>query len=295
MIDIIPGEDQVISSEDPPPEYIFIHSHRRSGTHLLIDTISSWFDFVPGFCHFPTLDDTLPQGEASILPDTRLIKSHEPIYGFQLNAKHLWTSQQHLDENRRLYENSPHIYIVRNPFFVLRSLYVFDLMATEEKFKIEEDLSFHDYLLAKSMHELNRDEMNRIRYWEQHVLNWASRSDVLIIDYEDLLQSTASTVEAISQHVRCLTRSSQRSINPTGIGRGLTDRFLKGPRETVWESDITTLMTETIKHLAAAQPRMALHADRWLAAAPSGIRGSGAAVMVSPAVHADTEMRAATC
>jgi hypothetical protein len=270
VIDTILDEDQRISSEDSPPEYIFIHSHRRSGTHLLIDTISSWFDVVPGFCHFPTLDDALSRAEVSILPDIRLIKSHEPIYGFQLNAKHLWTSQRHLEENRKLYENSPHIYIVRNPFLVLRSLYVFDLMATEEKFKIEDNLSFRDYLLAKSMHELNKDEHNRIKYWEQHVLNWASRSDVLIIDYDDLLQFTTSTAEAISQHVGCPTRSSQRSINPTGIGRGLTDRFLKGGHEPVWEPDITTLMVATIDDLAAVQPRMAPFVDHWLAAAVSG-------------------------
>jgi Sulfotransferase domain len=295
LIDIIPAEDQEISLEDPPPEYIFIHSHRRSGTHLLIDTISSWFDVVPGFCHFPTLDDTFPQGDASILPDIRLIKSHEPIYGFQLNAKHLWTSQQHLDENRRLYENSPHIYIVRNPFLVLRSLYVFDLMGTEEKFKIEGNLSFRDYLLAKSMHELNKDEMNRIKYWKQHVLNWASRSDVLIIDYEDLLQSTASTVEAISQHVRCLTRSSQRSINPTGIGRGLTDRFLKGGREPVWEPDITILMETTIEHLAVVQPRMEPLVDRWLSAARSGFRGSDPTTTISPADNSNSEIQGTEC
>ena len=268
MIHTVLDEDQKISSSGSPPEYVFIHSHRRSGTHLLIDTISGWFDVAPGFCHFPTLDKTLPESEALTLPHTRLVKSHEPIYGFQLNAKHLWKSRQHLDEDRRIYENNSHIYIVRNPFLVLRSLYVFDLMGTEEKFKIEADLSFRDYLLAKSMHELNADQKNRIKYWEQHVLNWASRSDVLIIDYGDLLQSTTSTVETISRHVKCPMRSSQRSINPTGIGRGLTARFLKGGREPVWEPDIVTLMVTTMAHLAAVQPRMAPFVDRWLAALP---------------------------
>ena len=269
LIGTVASEDQKASSSDSSAEYIFIHSHRRSGTHLLIDTISSWFDVVPGFCHFPTLDNTVPEDEASTLHNTRLVKSHEPIYGFQLKAKHLWETQHHLDENRRLYENNPHIYIVRNPFLVLRSLYVFDLMGTEDKFKVEQDLSFRDYLLSESMHEANGDGKNRIKYWEQHVVNWTSRSDILIIDYDDLLQFTTSTAEAISHHVRSPIRSSQHPVSPTGIGRGLTDRFLKGRLKPVWEPDITNLMEATIEHLAAVQPRMGPLVERWLAAAPS--------------------------
>ena len=277
LIGAVPREHQKISSCSLP-EYIYIHSHRRSGTHLLIDTISAWFDVTPGFCHLPPTDDTPLQGGTPAAFDTRLAKSQEPFYGFKLNEKQIWASQQHLADNRLLYEKNPHIYIVRNPFFVLRSLYIFDVMGGEEKFKIDQNLSFSDYLLGISMHEANVNRLNRIEYWKQHVLNWTSRSDVLIIDYDDLLQSKISTVETISQHVGCAIRSSQRCITPTGIGRGLTDRFLKGGRESVWEPSVANLMEAAIEHVAAVQPRMARHVDRWLVTAASDPRRSGGLV-----------------
>jgi hypothetical protein len=280
LIGTVASKDQKTSSSGSSAEYIFIHSHRRSGTHLLIDTVSSWFDVVPGFCHFPTLDNTVAEGEASTLHNTRLVKSHEPIYGFQLKVEHLWKTQHHLNKNRRLYENNPHIYIVRNPFLVLRSLYVFDLMGAEDKFKVARDLSFRGYLLSESMHEANGQGKNRMKYWEQHVVNWASRSDVLIIDYDDLLQSTTNTAKAISHHVKSPIRSSQRPVSPTGIARGLTDRFLKGGLEPVWEPDIINLMEATIEHLAAVQPRIGPLVERWLAAAPS-VRATDTAANVS--------------
>jgi hypothetical protein len=166
-------------------------------------------------------------------------------------------------------KNNPHLYIIRNPFLVLRSQYVFDVMGGEPKFKVEPNLSFRSYLLGKSAHELNVEGENRIEYWSQHLHNWATRADALIIDYDDLLESTTDTVEAISRHVGCRVRSSQRSITPTGIGRGLTERFLKGGREPVWERDIADLVIAAIEHLAAAQSRIARHADRWLTAAVS--------------------------
>jgi hypothetical protein len=249
-----------------PPEYAFIHSHRRSGTHFLIDTISAWFDVVPGFCHFPAP----PPENVSALPNTRLVKSHEPIYGFMLNEKHLWTSQRQLDEHRLHYQSGPHLYIVRNPFLVLRSQYAFDVMGGEPKFKVEENLSFRNYLLGRSAHELNVDGKNRIQYWGQHILNWTLRSDVLIIDYDDLLEATTDTVELISKHIGRPVRSSQRAITPTGIGRGLTEKFLTAGREPVWDHDIADLVIATIERVATAQPRLTRHVARWLAAGASG-------------------------
>jgi hypothetical protein len=260
------GKDRQTLSNASPPEFIFVHSHRRSGTHFLIDTISGWFDVVPGFCHFPAP----APGSALALPNTRLVKSHEPIYGFVLNEKHLWASERHLDEHRSYYQNNPHIYIVRNPFFVLRSQYVFDLMGGEPKFQVDKNLSFREYVLGRSRHELNLEGKNRIEYWEQHVRNWASRPDVVVIDYDDLLLSTPDTVGVISQHVKCQIRSSPRSIPPTGIGRELTDRFLKGGREPVWEPDLAELMKAKIERLGAVEPRMCRHVDHWLAVTPSG-------------------------
>jgi hypothetical protein len=189
-----------------------------------------------------------------------------------LNEKHLWASPHHLGEHRSYYQSNPHLYIVRNPFLVLRSQYVFDVTWGEPNPKATENLSFRAYLLGRSTYEPNVEGKNRIEYWSQHLLNWASRSDVLIIDYDDLLDSITHTVEAISRHVGCCVRSSQRSITSTGIGRGLTDRFLKSGRQPVWEPDIAGLMMANIEHLAAVQPRMARHADRWPAAATSSAR-----------------------
>lgn len=274
MIHTVLDDDQKISLSGSSPEYVFIHSHRRSGTHLLIDTISGWFDVVPGFWHFPTAAQTSVGSNISVSPETRLVKSHEPIYGFTLNAKHIWDSPQHLHEGRRIYENNPHIYIIRNPFLVLRSLYVFDITGTEAKFKVDQNLSFRDCLLGKSTHELNTQGKNRIEYWEQHVINWIARSDVLIIEYDDLLKCTISAVEAISRHIKCPARSSQRSITPTGIGRGLTDRFLKNGPEPVWESEIADLVKVTVERLATVQPQISRYVDRWIAA--SGAKESGA-------------------
>lgn len=250
---------------------VFIHSHRRSGTHLLLDTISSWFETEPGYTHFPLSGSMSAAISAEHNSDFRrisLIKTHEPYYGFQSCVRHLWTSPEAHQREIDLYKRSKHIYVLRNPFFVLRSLYIFDVMGGESKFKISPNTTMHDYTFGRSLHEANEDGYNRLEYWGRHILRWAEEDAVLVLDYNELLTERTSALERISKHIELPIRSSPNAVEATAIGRHLTGQFLKQGREAVWDSIMIEAVEAEIRSIRQQQPRLRSYVNSWMGNKP---------------------------
>ena len=130
---------------------IYVHSHRRSGTHFLLDTIRAWFD-VPEEIHAIPNPALFPRVVASAYAPYSLSKDHEPSPGFKLKQAPVWHSAEQRERGRHLYETGSHIYIVRNPLQVLRSAYIFDLSGVEPRYKIDSNTSFLEYITARSLH-----------------------------------------------------------------------------------------------------------------------------------------------
>lgn len=226
---------------------LFIHSHRRSGTHLLLDTIRESFDIPDQFFALELLPEPRKESGNSLtrFPNYYLIIDHEPIWRFKLSTRHIWDSEQRLKRADRLYREGKHVYIVRSPLEVLRSLYLFDINGAEPKFAVDQKTSFRDYLLGKSLHE-QANAMNRMEYWANHVASWCRHPRVLVIQYQDLKQSATECLKAISTHFGIPVHGVARSVAPSGIATGLTNACISKGVAPSWDAEMVDTLWATI-------------------------------------------------
>jgi hypothetical protein len=243
---------------------IYVHSHRRSGTHFLLDTIRAWFD-VPEEIHAIPNPAHFPRVVAPTYAPYSLSKDHEPAPGFKLKQIPLWHSADQRERGRHLYEAGSHIYIVRNPLQVLRSAYIFDLSGAEPRHKVDTGTSFLDYLAARSTHTGNRG-LTRLEYWLMHVKSWYFDEQTLVVHYDDLKNDTASVVAAISKHVGLPARQSAREVAPTGIKTDLTKAFLAKGESVVWDTAVIDAIKAAAERIIGPRPWRGLehHLDAWL-------------------------------
>lgn len=195
---------------------IIVHSHRRSGTHFLIDNLlqtfevaRDWFqleeDFFSRLSHAPVV-----------------LKSHERHFGEKTHSRDPWHSYLHWVAATACYSSAFHLHIVRNPRDVLRSQYYFDRKGHEPRYQIAPDLSFTDYLARPS----SRDPQARLTpaaYWCAQVSAWSQRQDVLQLRYEDMCLDTTGQLERISSFIG-LPVLQRRWLPSTAIGRKTSER-----------------------------------------------------------------------
>ena len=250
---------QPSTSERDSEHAIFVHSHRRSGTHFLIDTIRAWFDVSK-----PLQNRWVRNAPYSVSKD------HEPYVGFRLTQRHLWGSPEEFHQARCLYATGKHIYIVRNPLQVLRSQYIFDVSGAEPKFKVDPNTSFREYLTGASLHE-GKTGLNRIDYWVAHVKSWYLDQNTLPVIYDELKTALADTLAAISNHIGLPVRQSPRPVSATGIETNLTKKFLSKGHAICWEPATIAAVRSAIERELGPKPWRGLerYVDRWLSDPPS--------------------------
>jgi hypothetical protein len=238
---------------------IFVHSHRRSGTHFLLDVLRTWFDVPLDIKQIPG-----PTGLPKYAAGT-LSKDHEPHKGFKLSQDQLWGSQQNKERARALYEAGSHIYVVRNPLDVLRSAYVFDFFGAERKFKVEPGTTFGQYLTGRSLHE-QAGSLTRVEYWVRHVKSWYPEDKTLVVHYDDLKDALPDTLAAISRHIAMPVRASARAVDATGVGSNLTARFIANGGAAFWDSYLIGILRATLDRMLGSQPIAGLNdrLEQWL-------------------------------
>ena len=227
-----------------PVEYskfpIFVHSHRRSGTHFLIDTIRNYFDVFDGFFH--TTDNYIEFLKTSNV----IIKTHKPTTTFDLDEGHVWRSQDHLAFAILSHQIGKHIYIYRNPRDVLRSLYYFDLAGEEEPFAISKDISFRDYVLGQSLHE-KAEGRTRLEYWRDHVSYWIHSPGVMALKFEDIVENNELDCEKIGSFLG-IPSLIYRKLPSTGIAPSLT-RTMDKTISTAWTDDLEVKLQRHASYL----------------------------------------------
>jgi FkbM family methyltransferase len=246
-------------------QVIFVHSHRRSGTHFVLDTIRAWFDVPDGIQEVPGFLTPSELGNHS------LSKDHEPFWGFKLTQGHIWESQEQWHRTRRLYETGTHLYVVRNPLHVLRSAYIFDIHGAEPKFRIDPKTTFLDYITGRSLHERNNG-LNRAEYWAQHVKSWCYDERTMVIHYQDLKANLRNMLSGISDHIGLPVRDFPRQVVSTGVATGLTGAFLSKGQPLPFDTDVIDVIRSAIGKIFGAPPwRGGLERDvaDWLSAPPT--------------------------
>lgn len=187
-------------------------SHRRSGTHLTIDSIRQNVVGVGG--RFVTLETLLPtHHEPCSLADFQtkiaarpwcIVKAH-----LRPELAEFQPYQPLSDYAQAILKRAKIIYVMRDGRDVMVSLF-------EYRRKIDptiQSLSFGEFLRRPFM-----DDMNPASYWNRHVLSWASQDDVFSVSYERYHADFDGTISRISAFIglplRQPTYDMVRSRNP---------------------------------------------------------------------------------
>ncbi|UJS17899.1 MAG: sulfotransferase domain-containing protein [Candidatus Jettenia sp.] len=179
-------------------KWILVSSHRRSGTHFLIDSIRTNVKnaIFPAHKHLP-VDFNIGS----------LLREKEHIYKIFSDAlysnntiiikSHLLPEEMKICKPKNKYEKlvadifkySYKVYVYRDGMDVLVSLYRF----------LEYKGSFKEFLCSKNDHFVPTrnacfiDE-NRVRYWSYHLSSWFKEPNVLQVRFEDLKTNFECTI-----------------------------------------------------------------------------------------------------
>ncbi|MHA1230810.1 MAG: sulfotransferase domain-containing protein [Candidatus Helarchaeota archaeon] len=185
-------------------EHVIVISHRRSGTHLLIDLIINNF---PKYNEYINLDRLIPCHEKYItLKEFKSIINKKPFViktHTHSNTKSFFQDCNNCDSFiNTLFNKSKLIYVYRDGRDVLTSLYFFFN-------KLPKDLSFSNFIRMDNEFEHNtyNGKMNRIEYWLYHLEGWFSSSrDILFITYNEIMNNYEEVINRIEKHI-CAKKS----------------------------------------------------------------------------------------
>ena len=173
---------------------IVVASHRRSGTHLAIDTIRS--NILGASSTYLTLETLLPQHKEHVAqatfeerhraPGRPIIKTHDfpGMHLFQTDAA-LKTYVDALMRDSRI------VYAVRDGRDVMVSFFEY-----RKKINPNMALSFAEFIRAPY-----QNYPNPAAHWAAHVKAWLSSADVLPVFYEDMHADFAGVVARIANHL----------------------------------------------------------------------------------------------
>jgi len=175
---------------------ILVISHRRSGTHWVIDALRNNFPEI-GYRFF-NLDQISPNHNnyISIKEFKRKISK---LCQHVILKSHMSAQLTPFRSNERKYiinllENNKVIYIYRDGRDVLVSLYHY-----MQGFR--DDLPpFSDFIKMKNDLDYFYDSLNRIEYWKEHVKGWMNEFnlDIITISYEKLHSDYENIIKELS-------------------------------------------------------------------------------------------------
>jgi hypothetical protein len=175
---------------------LLVITHRRSGTHLTIDAIRNNFAYWRKH-HYVVLE-TLNSSHPKHIPLTEF--EHKLKSGCRVVKLHY--PERQMDEAvagtelESILESSYRLYVVRNCFDVLASLYEFRKGHDHSVRK----MSFGQFLREPTF-DKNVGDMNKAEYWAYHVTSWlesGSRCDA-VIRFEDWITEYKLTLKTIGQ------------------------------------------------------------------------------------------------
>ena len=196
---------------------LVVQSHRRSGTHFLIDTLRSRFPVARDWFH---LEEDF---YARLLSAPVVLKSHDLSWREKLSGEAPWCSFLHWVAASACHDAAFHLHIMRNPRDVLRSLYYFDLKGHEVRHRIAPEVGFGTYLATPSSRDAGRT-MTPVELWCAHMAEWLAIPRVLQVRYEDLLAAPDTEVARIADFTG-LAAHPARWRESSAIGRQTSVRF----------------------------------------------------------------------
>ncbi|WP_162619472.1 hypothetical protein [Salinicola peritrichatus] len=201
---------------------IQVSSHRRSGTHALIDLIRNNFSVQGDFFH---LEDILDWSLERLNELPLIVKTHEPEPEKKLN---LFIKQGRVTEEKAqdIKDMTVDVHAYRHPKDVLKSLYYFNIKGHEPVYQIPEGMAFLEFMKQEGAQDASPSE-NRIQFWQRCIRSWVFNKSVVSVGYNAIVDGDESLKEMLSQkfdlisifHSRLDDKRIKRS---TAIGRGTT-------------------------------------------------------------------------
>ena len=187
---------------------ILVTSHRRSGTHFLIDSLRKNISDAefPNHRHLPAdfnLGSLFSKSDKVYSVFTDLIDTNHPV----IIRSHLLPEECHLTAPKDKYEelvndiftNSKKLYISRGGKDVLISLYKY----------LKPESSFSAFLreendhIVKEIRSPQAFDANRVAYWSYHINQWQQQNAVNLITFDELMTSFKPTMTDILNFLQC--------------------------------------------------------------------------------------------
>lgn len=187
-------------------QHIIVSSHRRSGTHLTIDSIINNFDI---FSNNPKISSvTLDHLSKHVKHFTLRIEDLKTRIGHfpcilkthtHGDIQNFIGSSKLADFVNDLFTKSKIIYVHRDGRDTLTSLYHYQMSFD----KSLHDTSFADFLKMKNNYdsETYQNHMDRASYWTFHVNSWICRDNVLLLSFDEFKINYHHTLKKISEFI----------------------------------------------------------------------------------------------
>ena len=195
---------------------VVVASHRRSGTHLMLDSLRSNVRDVHG--RFMTLERIEPSHEKHlpIAEFDRRLRSQRGVVLVKTHAlpsAGAWQAPGADEYASELLATAPTIYVHRDGRDVLVSLYRF---VQSYSAQVAEQ-SFAGFLRANHT-GLDAAGISRPAYWQRHVLAWLDRGPTVTASYEALQGEFEASLRSIADRLDLRLRPvlSQVRLEPRG-------------------------------------------------------------------------------
>ncbi len=196
-------------------KWILISSHRRSGTHFLIDSLCLNIKnaYFPGSWSLPAdfnIGSLYRKNEAIYKAFTRqlnknritIIKSH--LLPEEMNLNNPNNKYEKLI--KKIYSESYKLYIYRNGYNVLTSLYNF----------LKTDIPFSDFLKRSNSFlspvHINHTGKDFVHFYAYHLAEWFSQKNVIFISFENLKENFDISLRRILDEIH--ERQTGQFIRP---------------------------------------------------------------------------------
>ncbi len=191
-----------------------IFSHRRSGTHLLIDTLINNFNLSKDYLNLDLLNKR-HQDNISIEHFQRKISERQVFKSHALgNLKDYFDKKVYQDFlSSDILNQSKLIYIYRDGRDVLVSLYTY-MQSFNPKIR---DIPFSQFIKMENNFDSTTydGEKNRIEFWKFHVNSWLAKKDVLFISFVELRYNYNKTVSKLGDYLNLTPRQPIKSVIKT--------------------------------------------------------------------------------
>ncbi len=189
---------------------ILLNSHRRSGTHFLIDSIRKNFNgaYFPNHYQIPAdfnIGSLFEKSDRITNTFLKLInQNNNPV----IIKSHLLPEEmditnpqnRHEELIKEIFDTSMKLHVHRDGKDVLTSLYHFIYPGNQTSFlDFLEEPNDH---IVRQIRTPSTFDANRVRYWSYYVSSWIRRNDTLNISYGELKNDFDQTIEKVSNHLQ---------------------------------------------------------------------------------------------